>query len=176
MKPLTEAQVKERARVKSGVLSDFQYIVAVDTSQSMPTWEVLDRDQFQADPPGITAATRMAPQNRKHPSFINLRGKGNPVVRYIFARVEKGCTKSFVRRELDLGPAKYMKEKMKDGSVGLEAYLQTCNEYIEPLYVNRSFAKARGFYESRALSTRSGQGDLPISAPSGIDDDDEVEV
>lgn len=81
-----------------------------------------------------------------------------------------------MRRELDLGPAKYLKERVKEGSVGLEAYLQTCNEYIEPLYVNRSFAKSRGYYESRALSTRSGQGDLAISAPSGIEDDEEVEV
>lgn len=90
LKPLTEAQIKERARVKSGVLADFQYVVAVDTSQSMPTWEVLDRDKFEADPPGVTAATRMAAQNRKHPSLITLRGKANPIVRYIFARVEKG--------------------------------------------------------------------------------------
>ena len=91
LQPLTEEQIKDRHRMKTGILSsNYKYLVAFDPENVLAPWSVLSRDDLKCDPPGIRADIRMDPKNRKHPVLLEYKNKKVPVMRYVFARCENG--------------------------------------------------------------------------------------
>ena len=91
LQPLTEEQVKDRHRIKSGILSsNYKFMVAFDPVNLLTPWTIVSRDDLKQDPPGIRAEVRMDPKNRKHPVLLEYRNSKVPVMRYIYARCENG--------------------------------------------------------------------------------------
>ena len=78
------------------------------------------------------------------------------------------------------GPIKYFVDQMSQGALQLEAYWATVNQFAEAVYVGRGFAPFDGYYVATGLSSASGLGDFPITAPSAeptdLEDDDDEET
>ena len=71
------------------------------------------------------------------------------------------------------GPVQYFKDRLEEGAMQLEAYWATVNKFAEAVYVGRGFAPFDGYYEATGLSSASGHGDIPITAPSADQSTDE---
>ena len=95
---LTEQQLKERDRVRSGILSDFQFLIVFDEAkEGEDAWEIMHRTDLIRDPPGVSAAMKMPQKTRKQKMCLMVTGSDRPVARYIFSRVEKG---KFISRSM----------------------------------------------------------------------------
>ena len=91
LQPLTEEQVKDRHRIKSGILSsNYKFMVTFDPGNVLAPWTIVSRDDLKRDPPGIRAEVRMDPKNRKHPVLLEYKNAKVPVMRYVYARCENG--------------------------------------------------------------------------------------
>ena len=87
--PLTEDQLAERLRVRSGVLADFDLMVVFNPA-SNTKWEIINRSELEYDPPGVTATVRVTHTTRKQLMPFRFRGSSKDEFRYFFSRIEAG--------------------------------------------------------------------------------------
>ena len=88
---LNEQQLKERDRVRSGILTDFQFLVVYDDAQEGEhAWGIIHRSDLDRDPPGVSAGMMIPQKTRKQKMPLMMSEEERPWSRYIFSRVEKG--------------------------------------------------------------------------------------
>ena len=74
-------------------------------------------------------------------------------------------------RDVLARPGLYFSEKLDAGHDDMESYLATVNMYSEPLF------RGMGFLEANVpIVFASPAGDYVVSAPSGLSEDEEIEV